>query len=346
MKKLLIYGSTGYIGRLIAEKINTTEFSVLLGGRDEIKLRSLSDKLHYEYRVFTLNNGEVVYEHLRDIDIIINAAGPQVEDIENLIEACIENRTHFIDLAMHPKDLIKFNLQAKQSDVMLLSGAGHSFLPLDCLGGFLLEKMPNAQSLSVYVSGVDTISRGTAKGNLSSIKEGIYHRIDGRLKKIKSFKSRYYPNSNKTRKYVPSSFGIPTLTFSTGIENIESFFESTYTTRRFTIINNYFSWILKFKLFHDFIEKKISKLPDGPSEKEREGGKIKYIAFMKDKNNNKIKATLTTPEVHDTTCLTTITVLENIKNNFCSGFQTPYKLFGSSILKKINGFDLQFHEAS
>lgn len=345
MKKLLIYGATGYTGKLLTEKIQPKNYTVIVAGRDERKLKEVSKNYNYDYRSFSLKNGEIVCEFIKDVDVVLNVAGPFIEDIDNLIEACIENKTHFIDLAMDPKELSKFNLQAKQADVMLLSGAGHAFLPLDCLGGYLYEKMPKAQYLSIYISGMNTMSRGTAKSNIALFKQGIHHRRDGKFKKIRRMKTNRLNINNKTIEFVPSAFGVPTLAFSTGILNIESYFESTPAVKPFIFVIQYLSWLFKFKFVQNMFEKKMSELPEGPTEEERDKGKIEYLAQIKD-GNNKIEAILTTPEAYKTTYLTAFAALDNIKDNFQSGFQTPYKLFGYDIINKIDGFNLKLCEAS
>lgn len=345
MKKLLIYGATGYTGKLIAEKIRLKKFHVIIAGRNEKKLQAVSKNYNFDYRVFSLRNGEIVYEFIKDIDIVLNVAGPFVKDIDNLIEACIENKTHFIDLAMDPVELSKYHLQAKQADVMLLSGAGHAFLPLDCLGGYLFEKMPDAEELSVYISGMNTMSRGTAKSNIALIKQGIHHRKNGRFKRIRRMKKHSLVLNNRKINFIPAAFGVPTLTYSTGIKNIESFFESTPAVKPFVFVIQYMSWLFRFEFIQNLFIKKINELPEGPSEEERSSGKIEYLGRIKNKNQKIIEAVLTTPEAYKTTYLSAFATIENIKENFQSGFQTPYKLFGSSIINKIEGFNLQLVEA-
>ncbi len=346
MKKLLIYGATGYTGKLLIEKIKLKNYTVIIAGRDEKKLKELSKNYNYDYRLFSLRNGEIVSEFIKDIDVVLNVAGPFIDDIDNMIDACIENKTHFIDLAMDPKELSKYHYQAKQADVMLLSGAGHAFLPLDCLGGFLYEKMPEAEHLSIYISGMDTMSRGTAKSNIALIKQGIHHRKKGRLKRIRRMPRREMKINDKTKEFVPSAFGIPTLTHSTGIDNIESYFESTPAVKPFIFVIQYLSWLFKFGFVQKMFLKKLNSLPEGPTAKERSEGKIEYLGTIKDQNQNVLEAILTTPEAYKTTYLATYAVLDNIQENFKAGFQTPYKLFGPEILNKIDGFKLTLCEAS
>lgn len=346
MKKLLIYGATGYTGKLLTEKIDLKNYSVIIAGRNERKLKEVSRNYNYDYRTFSLRNGEIVCEFIKDIDIVLNVAGPFAENIDNLIDACIENKTHFIDLAMDPTELAKYHMQAKQADVMLLSGAGHAFLPLDCLGGYLYEKMPNADYLSIYISGMDTMSRGTAKSNIALIKKGIHHRKNGRFKKIRHMKLNKMNIDNKSKEFVPAAFGVPTLTYSTGIKNIESYFESTPAVKPFIFVIKYLSWLFKFKFVERMFVKKMGELPEGPTEEERANGKIEYLARVKDQEDNVLEAVLTTPEAYKTTYLAAFATLKNIKNNFKPGFQTPYKLFGADILNGIDGFKLTLCEAS
>lgn len=346
MKKLLIYGATGYTGRLITQELSLNMYEVIIAGRDEKKLKHMSEYFKCDYKVFNLYNAEVIHDLIHEIDIVLNVAGPFIADIDNLIEACIENRTHFIDLAMDPRELAKFDMQAKQCDVMLLSGAGHAFLPLDCLGGFLHGKMPNAKNLSIYISGMNTMSRGTAKSNIALIKQGIHHRINGSESRIRNLKIKKVKFNNKEKPFVPSAFGVPILSYSTGVANIESYFESTPAVKPFIFIIKYLSWLFKFNFIQKLFEKKMNELPEGPTLEERDAGNVEYLAKIKDVDGNELCATLLTPEAYKTTYLTTAAVLKNINKNFKPGFQTPYRLFGAGILNEINGFKMNLCEVS
>jgi short subunit dehydrogenase-like uncharacterized protein len=64
--RLLLYGANGYTGQLIIEQCLAKNISPVLSGRNEEKLKPLSEKYNLEYRVVALDNNSCsrsVYLH-------------------------------------------------------------------------------------------------------------------------------------------------------------------------------------------------------------------------------------------------------------------------------------------
>jgi short subunit dehydrogenase-like uncharacterized protein len=340
MKRIMVYGATGYSGTLISQKSKEYGLHIIIAGRNEQKLKQLSSVTNYEYRVFSLDDPDSIIKAISDIDIVLNVAGPFIDGLPLFVQSCINCKKHFIDLAMDPDTLAKYDSEAKQNEVMILSGVGHAFLPLDSLGGFLFEKMPDAEKLSMYIAGMNTMSRGTAKSNIALIKYGIHHRKNSSLFRIKDIKYCKFTSNNTTKSFIPSSFGVSTLSYSTNIPTIESYFEATPAVKPFIFIIKYLSWLFRTSFMQKVMEKKINNLPSGPTEEERQSGSIEYVAIIENKNGKKLTATLSTPEAYKTTYLTTLEVLKMIDTNIHPGFQTPYRVFGYNIINSIGGCKL------
>lgn len=341
LNNILLYGATGYSGSLVTHKAKERNINLILGGRDETKLKSLSEKTGFSYRAFSLGEISTMENSLKNISHVINIAGPFIDGLTGFVQCCIRLKIHFIDLAMDPNVLADYNELAIARDVMLLSGAGHAFLPIDCLSGFLHEKLPDAQKIKSYISGMNTLSHGTAKSNIALIKQGIFHRRGGQPYKIRNMKPTRTFLNDKIQYYVPSSFGVATIGFSTDIPDIESYFEATLAVRPFIFLINYFSWLFRFPTVQNIVEKQINKLPSGPTEEQLESGYIEYVATIENKNTI-LTAFLTTPEAYKTTYLVILHVLKKLDNYVKPGFQTPYSLFGSRVINDIDGFKLTF----
>jgi short subunit dehydrogenase-like uncharacterized protein len=76
MNKLMIYGATGYTGRMVAEHAAAAGTPIVLAGRSEKPLAELASQLNVEYRVFALDDDALIDRSLTDVSVIINAAGP------------------------------------------------------------------------------------------------------------------------------------------------------------------------------------------------------------------------------------------------------------------------------
>ena len=59
MKTLMIYGATGYTGRMAAEHAKNLGLSLVIAGRNEVPLASLAAALGVPYRVFAADASQL-----------------------------------------------------------------------------------------------------------------------------------------------------------------------------------------------------------------------------------------------------------------------------------------------
>lgn len=76
MKTLMIYGASGYTGRMAAAHAKEAGLKLVLAGRDEAPLQALATRLGVECRVFALDSAVDVDYGLQDITVLLNCAGP------------------------------------------------------------------------------------------------------------------------------------------------------------------------------------------------------------------------------------------------------------------------------
>ena len=72
----MIYGATGYTGRLIAERALDRGQRPVLAGRDPAKLARVATPLGLPYRVFDLRTETAAAAALADVDLVAHCAGP------------------------------------------------------------------------------------------------------------------------------------------------------------------------------------------------------------------------------------------------------------------------------
>jgi short subunit dehydrogenase-like uncharacterized protein len=69
MKTLMIYGATGYTGRMVAEHAKDAGLDVIVAGREQAPLAELASKLGAGYRVFSVDDGAGVDAALSGISV-------------------------------------------------------------------------------------------------------------------------------------------------------------------------------------------------------------------------------------------------------------------------------------
>ena len=103
-RTILLYGATGFTGRLIAGEVEKqligTQASdrMILAGRDGERLSRIAAQHRMRYRVFGLDDRDDIVHGLRDVDVVINAAGPFAFTAERLAKAALEADCHYVDI--------------------------------------------------------------------------------------------------------------------------------------------------------------------------------------------------------------------------------------------------------
>jgi short subunit dehydrogenase-like uncharacterized protein len=138
MHRLMIYGATGYTGRMAAEHAAAAGLDVVLGGRDGVRLAEVATELGVAHRTFGLGPGAGLDHALREVSVLLNCAGPFTRTAAPLITAAIRSRVRYLDVAA---ELASYRLaesldhQARAAGVMLLPGSGGNVAMLGCLAG-------------------------------------------------------------------------------------------------------------------------------------------------------------------------------------------------------------------
>ena len=95
---LLIYGATGYTGRLVVEAARARGLRPILGGSTPDRIADVANGHGLEYRVAPLTDSAALARLLRDIDVVLLAAGPFSETALPMAEACLPLGIHYLDL--------------------------------------------------------------------------------------------------------------------------------------------------------------------------------------------------------------------------------------------------------
>lgn len=274
--KLIIYGAYGYSAKLILENLAKKEIKPMLAGRDEYKLRQVSNQFDCDYVVFNLENEDVIKNNLENYHTLLNCAGPFKFTAEKLMRTCLETHTNYLDITGEIPVLEtawRFNHAAKEKGITILPAVGFDVIPTDCLALKLKEKMPDAVSLKLGFEGKGAkMSRGTNLTTLEMINENGKIRREGKIISIPVGELTYEIKNDKIEfQGIAIPWGdVATAYRSTGIPNVEVYFglsKAFFASRRlFTVGKD----LLGINAVKDFLKKQISKRMTGPSDYERQ----------------------------------------------------------------------------
>lgn len=340
--KILIYGAYGYTGQLIIEQALQQNLSLLLAGRNEQKLKSTAEKYNLEYQVFSLNDTEKLELALSDAAIVIHAAGPFIHTVKEMVTACLNTKTHYLDITGEYQVFEYCATQseaAKSAGIMLMPGTGFDVVPSDCLANYLKQKLPSALILKLAFAGQNTgFSRGTAKTMVEGLGYGGMVRMDHKLISVpNAFKSEIIDFGSFKTLAVTIPWGdLSTAYHSTGIPNIEVYMGVNEKLLKQMKRSNYLAWLFRQSWVKNFLKAQIDKRKPGPNEQQRLAGKSFFWGSVTDNAGNLRSAILQTPEGYTLTAITSVLIANKIlQNNFTPGFQTPASAYGYRLIQEL-----------
>ena len=303
-KRILLYGATGYSGRLIAaaarrevERLSLpVELEVVLGGRDRIALRELSGGFDLDYVAFALDDRARVESTLAGFDVVINAAGPFAHTGVRLAKVAIANGCHYVDINGEVdvyKALDDLGRLAEGRGVTMVSGAGFTATVSDMMLHWALKLLEDS-GLSVRSLGVVRIaisqslhfSRGSLLTMLRSVREEVtlvrnrrfVHVPVGRLERSFDFGRTPTDAPGTSGLRIASAINmLDTLTASHTLRghgvvagSIESYADMPRPVRYLYQLGALSTMLFQLPLVGSLNGFQISQLPEGPDEEERQ----------------------------------------------------------------------------
>ncbi|RWH81276.1 saccharopine dehydrogenase NADP-binding domain-containing protein [Mesorhizobium sp.] len=319
MTKLMIYGATGYTGRMAAKHAKAAGTPLVLAGRSEAALLKLSAELDVDYRVFGLNDTATTDKGLADISVLLNCAGPFMRTAEVLMRAAIRNGVHYLDTAA---ELDSYRLaeilddEAKAAGIMLMAGGGGSVAMLGSLAGHGVGKVRDPRKIRIALHVAGGLSRGSAISAMENVTTRTLARIDGKLVSAPAEGIRKFDFGKGAVDCFPVTLpDLITIWRSTGVPDVETFVHVTGD---------------------GFPQGDLSLLPDGPSEEDRLANRYQAAVEVTDAEGQVIRSLLDTVNGYTFTAMAAAEAGRRVlAGEVCPGFQTPAVLFGSGFAQTI-----------
>ncbi|MEU6576615.1 saccharopine dehydrogenase NADP-binding domain-containing protein [Streptomyces sp. NPDC046805] len=182
---VVLFGATGFVGALTAEYLAAhapADLRWAIAGRDEAKLHALRERLPggAEPGVLQADVSDPaavrrIAEHAR---VVASTVGPYVRYGEELVAACADTGTDYLDLTGEPEfvDLmyVRHDARARETGARLVHACGFDSVPHDLGAYFTVRQLPEGVPLTVdgYVTADAAISGGTLASALNQIARG------------------------------------------------------------------------------------------------------------------------------------------------------------------------------
>jgi short subunit dehydrogenase-like uncharacterized protein len=341
---ILLYGANGYTGTLIARMAAEYGITPILAGRSENNIKPLAEQLGYSYRIADLADTAALDKALSGIKLVLHAAGPFRFTAKPMVEACIRNGVHYLDITgeiMVYEMAKKYSAQAAEKGIMLMPGVGFDVVPTDCIALSLKKKMPDAVSLKLAFAGLGgSTSRGTSTSMAQNLGRPSAVRKDGKISPVPlGHKSMWLDHNGKKIFVMSIPWGDVSTAFSTtGIPNIETY--TSVPPRLHTVLKfqSLFNWFLRTSFAKNYVMRKIKSMPPGPSDEKRARSISVVWGEATNAQGEVVRAKLQCAEGYTLTAISSLIIAKKVlSGNFKPGYQTPAGCYGEKLVEEIPG---------
>jgi short subunit dehydrogenase-like uncharacterized protein len=350
MSELLIYGSYGYNGRLISEEAFDRGLEPILAGRDGEALSEQAAALGLDYRRFDLADPTEVAGELSDVDCVLNCAGPFSNTADELVEACIESKTDYVDITGEIPVIERVGRrseEAEEAGITLLPAAGLSSVPMDCLGAHLVERLPEATRLALG----DETFRPPSVGSITTLLEGLEDggaiRNEGRLEYVPAgWKSRRIDFGRGERPAVTMPLGdVSTSYYTTGVPNVETYVFAPPPTCLLLRAHRYVAPLLAAEPIRETLKRIAQVAREGPSKRARERGSTYFWGEARTEDGERAVSRLRMSDPYVVTGACALAVTERVLDGDAGpGYRTPAGEFGPEFVLGIDEAEGFFDE--
>jgi short subunit dehydrogenase-like uncharacterized protein len=346
---LLLYGSYGYAGSLIAREAVDAGYEPLLAGRRAEPLEAQATDLGLDHETFGLAHPGIVESQVEEADAVLNCAGPFSATADPLLDACLATGTDYLDIAGRVEVLeatAERDREAERADVTVLPAVGFDVVPTDCLAAALDAELTGATRLTLSIDGLGTFSPGTVKSIVESLDRPGLVREDGGIRTVPvAWRTREFDFGPEVgaRTGVTVPWGvISTAYYSTGIGNIE-----TYATVPGPAVGAMRRGrplvpLLAVEPVERLLTAAVDRFVSGPTPEERARSRSHIWGEATTDDGDRAVARLTTPDTYDLTAATAVESARRVlAGEVDPGFQTPVTAFGTDYVTGFEGVTLE-----
>ena len=183
---LVIWGATGFTGKLVCEYITNSysskDLNWTIAGRNEEKLLKLKNRLNIKNSILIGNsNDKFSLEKIcGKTKVICSTVGPYALYGTNLIHACIKMKTNYCDISGETQWIRKiidtFHEKAKKQKIKIINSCGFDSIPSDvgvyfCQSNYYKENGVYANEINMRVAG----TRGGFSGGTYNSLTNVIH---------------------------------------------------------------------------------------------------------------------------------------------------------------------------
>jgi short subunit dehydrogenase-like uncharacterized protein len=206
--RILVYGATGFTGRLVVDEARRRGIDPILGGRRRRALDELADAVGgAEVRTADAAQPTTLAGLFDGVGAVINCAGPFARLGEPVLRAAIAAGVHYLDTTGEQLWMARMMdlcaADAEQAGATAVLAHAFEYAIGDCAARIAVEETPGAETVEIFnrVEGFGT-SRGTKKSALDVIAKPSLAVVNGRRREEPALSRRArvrFPDEDEDR---------------------------------------------------------------------------------------------------------------------------------------------------
>jgi short subunit dehydrogenase-like uncharacterized protein len=202
--RTVLFGATGYTGRLVAEAMVERGMRPVLAARGRDRLEAMAAELGgLEVAIADVSDPASVRALVEQGDVLVTTVGPFVRWGGPAAAAASSAGAHYIDSTGEPAFIRqvfeRYGPAAAQTEAAMLTAFGYDWVPGNLAAGLALRRAGDDAvrvDIGYFTTGKGSMSGGTMASSVSALAETSFGLRDGRVrsergaKRVRSFKVR------------------------------------------------------------------------------------------------------------------------------------------------------------
>ena len=318
---IVVYGATGYTGRLVAGELARRGADFVLSGRSPGKLRALADDLGHTapIRPASLDDRDALRHAFGESAAVINCAGPFVRYGEPVVRAAVETGTHYVDTTGE-QPFMRFVYErlddaAKAAEVAVIPAVGFDYVPGDLLSRLVARDVePLSRIVLAYSARHFATPRGTLRSAMGMMRAGGVEYRDGDWREVGSRPRRIsftFPEPLGRTAMIPYPSGeMLTVPRHTRTRNVVSLINADVAAPGapadvIRLSTPFLQLVLRTPAMA-LIDPVIDRLPEGPTEEQRRAARWDIVVVADGEDGSRRSGVVRGEDVYGLTAVTAV----------------------------------------
>jgi short subunit dehydrogenase-like uncharacterized protein len=344
--RALLYGATGYSGRLVARRLAAAGVDVVLAGRNAARVRALAETLGLPWMAFELGTTAAVASRIAGFAVVLHAAVSSNGPAAPMLAACLAERVHYLDLSGEwPAfvDAMAADSDARAAGTMVMPGVGLTIAATDCLLALAMAAQPDAVALRLGVSRAEVVTAGTVASAARLFSPDVLVRRQGRVMTVPAGTLTHaFDFGDGLREATALSWAdIATAGFTTGVDDVTVYSQLDWGQRTAFRAGGLAMALTGPAPWRELGEAMADAWTDAPDDASRQRAGFVMVVEALDPWRRVRRLRLLTRDGYTVSEYTASAAVRHVLDGtWTAGFQTPSRVFGADFILRLGCAEL------